>query len=92
MTNNRDSQNAALNGRRAMLKATFVAIPLGLCGKASAQAKIAQNLVQYQDKPKGDAECDKCAQFIAPGSCVVVDGKISPKGWCVAFAPKPPAK
>ena len=88
MTSKRDSQNAAVNSRRAMLKATFVAIPLGLCGKASAQAKIAQNLVQYQDKPKGDAQCSKCLQFQAPDACKVVDGKISPNGWCAAFAPK----
>ena len=92
MTKERDSENRVLSGRRALLKISLAVIPLGLSERTQAQSKIAQNMVQYQDQPKGDAECDKCAQFIAPGSCVVVDGKISPRGWCVAFAPKAPAK
>lgn len=88
MTEKTDTPKGMLAGRRALLKATLVAIPVGLSGRAAAQSKIAQNMVQYQNEPKGDAECDKCVQFVAPGSCKVVDGKISPKGWCVAYAPK----
>ena len=88
MTMEKDKQDSFVSARRTMLKASLAVIPLGLSGKAPAQAKIAQNLVQYQEQPKGDAECDKCAQFVAPGSCKVVEGKINPKGWCVAFAPK----
>ncbi len=75
--------------RRTLLQAGIVAVAASsIAGRAAAQQKIAQNLVQYQTTPKGDQECDKCAQFIAPSSCKVVDGKISPKGYCVAFAPK----
>ncbi len=88
MTHKKDTQTLQA-GRRAFVKATLVAVPLVFADRANAQAKIAPNLVQYQDKPKGDAECDKCLQFVAPGSCKVVDGKISPKGWCAAYAPKP---
>jgi hypothetical protein len=44
--------------------------------------------MQYQDTPKGKAQCSICAQFIAPHSCKVVAGNISPNGWCIAFAPK----
>ena len=72
--------------RRAVLHAGLAALTLGVADYVPAQQKIAQNLVQYQDKPKGDAECDKCMHFVAPGSCKVVDGKISPKGWCAVFA------
>ena len=43
---------------------------------------------KYQEKPKGAQECDKCSLFMAPNACKVVKGKISPKGWCIAFAPK----
>jgi hypothetical protein len=91
MTIEKDKQTAVVSARRTMLKASLVVIPLAslaLSSAASAQAKIAQSMVQYQEKPNGASECDKCAQFIAPGSCKVVDGKINPKGWCVAFAPK----
>jgi len=56
---------------------------------AKAQAKIAPNLVHYQQKPKGTQECDGCLQFISPGACKLVAGKINPKGWCVLFAPRP---
>jgi hypothetical protein len=74
--------------RRTMLQATLIAATAGLAGRAGAQQKIAQNLVQYQNTPKGDQQCDKCAQFVAPSSCKVVDGVISPRGYCVAFVPK----
>lgn len=55
---------------------------------ANAQQKASKQAMQYQDKPKGDQECDKCMQFEAPKSCKVVAGDISPKGWCVAFTKK----
>ena len=74
--------------RRVVLQAGVFAIAAGLTGRAASQSKIAQNLVQYQDKPKGDQQCDKCLQFEAPNSCKVVAGKIDSKGWCAAFAPK----
>ena len=74
--------------RRSALQAGLIMVTAGLTGHAAAQAKIAQNLVQYQDKPKGDAQCSKCLQFQPPDACKVVDGKISPNGWCAAFAPK----
>ncbi len=33
-------------------------------------------------------KCSGCALFKAPGACSVVKGKISPNGYCIAFAPK----
>jgi hypothetical protein len=55
---------------------------------ATAQAKVAQSSVSYQDKPKGTQRCDGCTLFQAPKSCKVVDGEISPQGWCSLFAAK----
>jgi hypothetical protein len=57
--------------------------------RAAAQEKIAPNLVQYQQKPKGTQECDGCLHFVAPNQCKVVSGTINPKGWCALFAAKP---
>lgn len=57
--------------------------------RAEAQQKIAPNLVQYQQKPKGNQECDQCLHFVAPNQCKVVSGAINPKGWCALFAAKP---
>jgi hypothetical protein len=33
-------------------------------------------------------KCSACALFKAPAACSVVKGKISPNGYCIAFAPK----
>jgi hypothetical protein len=37
--------------------------------------------------PKGQV-CSGCALFKAPSSCQLVKGAISPKGYCIAYAPK----
>lgn len=76
--------------RRAILRDGALAIlALGVPAPAAAQPKIDPKLVKYQLKPKADQECDRCLHFIAPDGCKMVAGKISPKGWCALFAPKP---
>lgn len=37
--------------------------------------------------PKGQ-KCSGCALFTAPAGCKLVKGKISPNGYCIAYAPK----
>lgn len=79
-----------MTSRREVLRAGVgvlagVVIPTGVL----AQAKIAQKLVEYQEKPKGPQECDNCLHFVPPSSCKMVEGKINPKGWCKLYAPKP---
>jgi hypothetical protein len=54
-----------------------------------AEAKAAQKLVGYQDTPHGAQQCDNCSQFDPPSSCKVVDGTISPTGWCKVYVKKP---
>jgi hypothetical protein len=76
--------------RRAVLWTAVSAVAATLIpARADAQVKIAQKLVQYQEKPKGPQECDNCLHFVAPSSCKMVEGKINPKGWCQLYAPKP---
>jgi hypothetical protein len=87
--------------RRGLFRAGVVAVAsVGVAGAAvaaenpgamrlaQASDKVAQNLVQYQTTPKDGAKCSLCVNFVAPNSCAVVAGTISPDGWCVAFAPK----
>ena len=51
-------------------------------GGAKAQYK-------YQTKPgPGGKACAGCSFFKAPAACSIVKGKISPKGYCIAFSPK----
>jgi uncharacterized protein YjbJ (UPF0337 family) len=51
--------------------------------------KVSPASVKYQTHPKGEQKCSKCVNFIAESStCKVVEGKISPEGWCVLWAKK----
>jgi hypothetical protein len=54
---------------------------------ASATIKISKTAVAYQDHPQGDQRCGKCRQFVSPNSCKMVDGEISPRGFCRIFSP-----
>ena len=47
----------------------------------------AQYKYQAKPGPKGQ-KCAGCALFKAPAACQIVKGKISPTGYCIAYAPK----
>lgn len=53
-----------------------------------ADAKTPKKIAKYQDHPKSSRQCSECNFFVAPNSCKIVAGKISPKGWCQFFAKK----
>ena len=56
-------------------------------GAQQAEAgKLSKAQVQYQDSPKDIAMCATCTLFVAPRACKLVDGDISPSGWCNAYA------
>jgi hypothetical protein len=46
---------------------------------------VSQQEAQYQDTPKGLFFCAACTFFRAPQGCKVVQGTISPQGWCKFF-------
>lgn len=83
--------------RRELIKFTVfgATIPFiwGLTNKAEA-SKASKEQVKYQDKPNKNEKCSNCIQFIpgeaqdADGECKVVQGSISPQGWCTVFAQK----
>jgi len=76
--------------RRAVLQGALAATVVGgATAVTRAQDKVRRTLVQYQDKPKGDQQCDSCLQWEPPDSCKVVAGRISPKGWCALYLLKP---
>ena len=57
-------------------------------------AKGSKSQFKYQDTPSGGKQCSKCTFFIAgksataDGTCKIVEGDISPKGYCIAYAAK----
>lgn len=66
-----------------------------LTSSAVADAsKASQASMHYQASPNGDSQCSKCQFFIAgqdaqsDGTCRIVDGSISPHGYCMAFSAK----
>lgn len=65
-----------------------------LSATTAAQAKGSQAQFKYQDKPNNGHKCSACSFFIPgkpttrDGTCKIVEGGISPNGWCTAFAPK----
>jgi hypothetical protein len=63
--------------------AAAVLLPVG-----RAAAKMAQTAVAYQNSPKGDQQCSNCSLFQPPDACQLVDGTISPSGWCKFWVKK----
>jgi hypothetical protein len=85
----RETCNTSGVSRRTVLFAAAGAAPLLALTGGQAQAKIAQTAVKYQATPKDDHQCDGCVQWVAPNSCKLVDGEISPTGWCSLWVKKP---
>jgi hypothetical protein len=55
----------------------------------ATSGKMTQASVQYQAQPKGEEKCAGCMHFIAgSNTCKLVDGQISPEGWCSLWAKK----
>lgn len=55
----------------------------------AATAKVAQAAVKYQTEAKGDQKCALCLHFIAESNtCKLVEGQISPDGWCSLWVKK----
>jgi hypothetical protein len=80
--------------RRSLLKSVVVVTGAACAGlitrrEALAQGKASKEAMKYQDHPNGDKKCSECMQFVAPNSCKVVEGTISPNGYCIAFVKKP---
>lgn len=83
--------------RRKMIKYMVLGATIPIINTLINQAhaaKTSKESVQYRDKPNGKDQCSNCMQFIpgktldANGECRVVEGNISPNGWCNAYAAK----
>jgi hypothetical protein len=76
--------------RRTLLQGVAVAgsVPLLALRGGPAAAKTAQSAVAYETSPKGGHSCGTCSSFEPPSSCKLVDGSISPNGWCKLWSQK----
>ena len=80
--------------RRNVVAGAAALASLSLLPRAARAAKAPKDALKYQDHPHEGQDCAGCIQFVpgksatAMGECKVVDGSISPKGWCLAFVKK----
>jgi High potential iron-sulfur protein len=65
-----------------------------LAQTTAADAKSSKAALKYQNTPNNGKKCSTCTLFIpgssasANGTCKVVEGSISPHGWCIAYSAK----
>jgi len=79
--------------RRTILRAVigtagFAASFAQLRNAQAAKFPQTSPAVAYQPSPKDGHQCDGCTLFQAPDACQIVDGTISPTGWCKLWAKK----
>ena len=75
--------------RRSAIRTIAAAIPATLLlriSRAGASDKMTQKQAEYRDTPDGIYSCGMCTLFEKPNACKVVEGEVSPDGWCKAFA------
>ena len=65
----------------------IAAIGMASAGSA-AQKKFTRQQAHYQPVPKSGQRCQNCALWQPPAACQVVEGQISPAGWCMLYQPK----
>lgn len=78
----RDFLNIAAVGSGAL-------IAVGLTDRAAAAPKkFSQQQAHYQPIPKSGQRCQNCALYQSPTACQVVEGQVSPAGWCILYQAK----
>jgi hypothetical protein len=76
------SERFEISRRTALIAAGATPLAAMIANKAGAGTKVSQSAVHYQASPQDGKDCDDCANFVSPSACKLVDGNISPKGWC----------
>lgn len=79
--------------RRSFLGGIVVlpALASSIAAARADSSKASQASMHYQDTPNGTSHCATCKFFIpgsdakSNGTCQIVDGSISPNGYCMAY-------
>lgn len=88
----RDNESSV--SRRGFLSAASIgctavlAIALADSAIAEPKKKFTQQQAHYQPTPKSGQRCQNCALWQSPTSCQVVEGQVSPAGWCILYQAK----
>jgi hypothetical protein len=83
-------ESRVISRRTVLLRSAGCAagVAASLLPLRQAKAKMKQSAAEYQDTPKGDQQCSNCSLFQEPDACTIVDGSISPAGWCKFWVKK----
>ncbi len=73
-----------MSARRGEASRRIVLAAVALAA-AETPVKMSRVEARYQDMPRGGLSCAGCTFFRRPRSCQVVQGDISPNGWCRLF-------
>jgi hypothetical protein len=49
--------------------------------------KYSKERVGYRDQPYEGRTCAKCVLYAGDGNCAIVEGQVSPEGWCMQWTP-----
>ena len=88
MDDHRKHSRRSVLRRGALLAGAVLTASVLPSKQAPAQQKATKEAMKYQDKPNGDKQCSNCLQFVPPASCKVVEGAISPSGYCIVWVKK----
>jgi hypothetical protein len=89
ISNNQTRRDFVRNASLPIVGAMLIAASTSVASAKGSQAQF-----KYQNKPNGSKKCSGCHFFVkgktatANGTCTLVDGAISPNGWCIAYQPK----
>ena len=71
--------------RRGLLAAVMALAETTARAEAPPLHPVSKGDAQYQAVPRGMFSCAVCSLFVKPRGCKVVQGDISPSGWCKYF-------
>ena len=81
-------REAFVRGIRLLIVPAAVALAATPGQVGAARATKAD--VFYQERPKEGKSCSTCRLFsmseTGKGTCAVVEGEVSPNGWCMAYS------
>jgi len=81
-------RDAVVLGTRWLFAGSVIAL---VAAPPAHAGKAAKADFSYQEGPKEGKSCSNCKFFVVgesgKGGCAIVDGEISPSGWCLAYSP-----
>jgi len=86
----RPSRRRVLKGAASIGGAAVLANALESAAQQKPKAglkKRSKESVGYRDEPLEGRSCAKCVLYVGHGECVIVEGEVSPNGWCVQWTP-----